>query len=301
MWAVVGPECTRLVQVLDAAPGKEWARRTTVLCPDLTSFLAALQRGQMDLIVVGGGLQPSALAEAIQLGTRWAPSAPVIVVVDELDSRSALGALRSGADEVVARDAWLPESVPRIIARAEARHDYTRQLQEAAYTDPLTGIPNRRAFLAWTERALLLADRVAKPCLVLLADMDDLRTINTLGGHKAGDEALRLFATALQRSVRASDIAARIGGDEFAITAFGARDADGPVLVSRIRSVLQTQPHAIPIPQDALDLHRLDFAAGWVTYEPSSGVALEALLDAADVHLFADKAVHAARAASVSQ
>jgi diguanylate cyclase (GGDEF)-like protein len=86
----------------------------------------------------------------------------------------------------------------------------------AASTDYLTGLLNRRAFL---ENALALCARQAarnKPVTLMMFDLDHFKSINDRFGHAVGDEALRVFAETIRKSMRASDIIGRLGGEEFA-------------------------------------------------------------------------------------
>jgi diguanylate cyclase (GGDEF)-like protein len=91
------------------------------------------------------------------------------------------------------------------------------ELIDLASRDALTGLLNRRAFDAELQREWALAVRDGIDSFVLIADLDDFKTLNDRHGHAAGDEVLRRFAAALSRAARRTDIVARIGGDEFAV------------------------------------------------------------------------------------
>src|ERR1700682_4743861 len=95
--------------------------------------------------------------------------------------------------------------------------DRARQFSNEARTDHLTGLANRREFERVMEREVALSERHGRRLSVMMIDLDNLKRINDRQGHRAGDEALRLVAQQLQRVVRASDVCARIGGDEFAV------------------------------------------------------------------------------------
>jgi diguanylate cyclase (GGDEF)-like protein len=99
------------------------------------------------------------------------------------------------------------------LSHAKAR----AELESLATTDDLTGLANRRRFYQELEREHAAARRYGSPLSLLLLDLDNFKTINDTYGHHSGDEALRLIGRALQTHVRAPDLAARIGGDEFAI------------------------------------------------------------------------------------
>ena len=95
--------------------------------------------------------------------------------------------------------------------------DRARQFASEARTDHLTGLANRREFERVMEREVALAERHSRRLSLMMIDLDNLKRINDKLGHSAGDGALKLVAQQLLRVVRASDLCARVGGDEFAV------------------------------------------------------------------------------------
>ena len=89
------------------------------------------------------------------------------------------------------------------------------ELERLADTDTLTPLLNRRAFLREVERSIARVARHGTPAAVMIADLDGLKAINDGAGHQAGDAALVHVGYALRAQLRAIDIVARIGGDEF--------------------------------------------------------------------------------------
>jgi diguanylate cyclase (GGDEF)-like protein len=113
--------------------------------------------------------------------------------------------------------------------RTELRH------RTAAMMDPLTGIPNRRAFL---QDAAALAKRHAgnpRPAAVALIDLDHFKSINDRFGHAIGDRVLELFAETAQKSLRASDLLGRLGGEEFAAVIYDTAEDKAMATAERIR------------------------------------------------------------------
>jgi len=92
-----------------------------------------------------------------------------------------------------------------------------QDLQEQAITDPLTGLLNRRYLREYLPRELMRAGRNGTTLALVMADIDHFKRINDAFGHDAGDLVLRELGTLLRNSVRASDIACRFGGEEFAL------------------------------------------------------------------------------------
>jgi diguanylate cyclase (GGDEF)-like protein/PAS domain S-box-containing protein len=91
-----------------------------------------------------------------------------------------------------------------------------RELERLAYTDSLTGLPNRARFMAALHDALTRAARGRRSC-VLLVDLDGFKAVNDVAGHDAGDRLLCEVADSLRAEARAADLVARLGGDEFAL------------------------------------------------------------------------------------
>jgi len=88
---------------------------------------------------------------------------------------------------------------------------------EMAWRDPLTGLLNRRRFVELAQRELDIARRAKLPLTVALLDLDDFKQVNDKYGHAVGDAALQAVASAFGATLRSTDLAARWGGEEFAL------------------------------------------------------------------------------------
>ena len=93
---------------------------------------------------------------------------------------------------------------------------HVRVQRDAASTDPLTGLLNRRAFFENTKTLYGQAMKMRQPVALLMFDLDKFKSINDTYGHAMGDEVLRLFAATTRSSMRANDVIARLGGEEIA-------------------------------------------------------------------------------------
>ncbi len=109
-------------------------------------------------------------------------------------------------------------------------------LEEMALSDPLTGLPNRRAIERVARNELLRRTRVPTPLAIGLADADRFKDINTAFLLSGGDHVLRWLAGVLQGSVRGSDSLGRIGGEEFMVVAPGTDAGGAAGLAERLRS-----------------------------------------------------------------
>ncbi|HVT08927.1 MAG TPA: GGDEF domain-containing protein [Polyangia bacterium] len=113
------------------------------------------------------------------------------------------------------------------------------QLEALSVTDPLTGLANRRRLVAAFADERHRADRYGTPLSLLLIDLDWLKQINDQRGHAAGDRALMLVADGLRRSCRITDLAARTGGDEFAVLAVNTTATEALALAHRVCATIR--------------------------------------------------------------
>lgn len=195
----------------------------------------------------------------------------------ELDrSRSEL---RHALDELDRRNRQLEQEI------SERRRAEKRALQ-LAMQDPLTGLPNRGAYLAELEAAMRRADR-AGPLAVAYLDLDGFKAINDSYGHQVGDQVLCAFAEQLRGRLRASDTLARFGGDEFALVLEGIRAHASPDELARTLALHQGRELRVGCGGRSLEV-RVAASAGLALY-PRDGVRVDALLDAADRALYAAK------------
>ncbi len=157
-------------------------------------------------------------------------------------------------------------------ALAMQRADLLGRLDELTRTDELTGLPNRRAWDELLEHELAVAERHGKPLAVAMLDLDHFKSYNDRHGHLAGDRLLRAAAAAWGSSLRATDVLARWGGEEFALLLPGCDATGATTLVERLRGSL---------PDD------VTFSAGVVSSDGRD--AARALMDAADRALYQAK------------
>ena len=147
-------------------------------------------------------------------------------------------------------------------------------VQRQAVTDELTGLANRRRFLAQLDTEVARSRRSGSPLAIVLADLDDFKQVNDRYGHEAGDRALRAFADILRSVVRDVDLPVRLGGEEFAVLLPDTDLAGGANLAERIRSTLA----AAEIESDADRIHVT--ASFGVSCFPVAVAAEDLLVDA---------------------
>jgi diguanylate cyclase (GGDEF)-like protein len=154
---------------------------------------------------------------------------------------------------------------------------------EAALTDPLTSLPNRRQFDTRLREAIDRATRARQPVWVLYVDLDLFHRVNATHGHRVGDQVLQEAAVRLHGCVRKTDLVASAGGDEFLVALEGTANREGAAIVAA--RALQ----AIARPFEAIDDVPLTASIG-ITAFPDDGADPDRLMRNADVALWQAKA-----------
>ncbi len=139
-----------------------------------------------------------------------------------------------GALPVDTRSQPVNELLMRAVRCAAKQYMLQTELSNLALTDELTGLYNRRGFMALAERQLKLGRRSGRGMLLFVMDVDGLKQINDSFGHFEGDRALKRTADALEETFRDSDVVARLGGDEFAVLAIEAAGHSEATIRSRL-------------------------------------------------------------------
>jgi diguanylate cyclase (GGDEF)-like protein len=156
--------------------------------------------------------------------------------------------------------------------------DRAVEFERLAMVDSLTGLSNRRFAEGRLAAEAERSKRHGHPLTVISFDLDKFKQINDTYGHPAGDQVLKEFARRLCSAIRKSDIAARMGGDEFLILLPECDTSQVQTLLARLRP-METEYTGTKIP--------ICFSAGWVGYE--KGETTEQFLERADRILYAEK------------
>ena len=151
-----------------------------------------------------------------------------------LPSDGGIVSLASGWIAVLVLEATLYLVGTAFIVLVLAKERSVRTLRDAASTDELTGMLNRRGFFAAANQLVHRQAARREPVSVLMFDLDHFKSINDRFGHQTGDEVLRTFATTVSASLRASDIVGRFGGEEF-VAMLPGNLADATVAAERVR------------------------------------------------------------------
>ena len=252
-------------------PGTEWEEIGNAF-PE-----APLDEGFLGVAETTGS--PVPLVSGTLSGPFAAAGAKLLVRVPLLHRERPLGVIAVASrarTELVPRDQEFLSAIAEQMA--VAIHQVQEHMREAR-TDFLTGLANRQEFDSFLRRELARAARFGDSLSLAMIDLDDLKLINDRHGHRAGDEALRTVGATLKATVRSLDLAARIGGDEFALVMpqtdeQGARDV-----------VTRFQQHLLEADSE---LHpRVGVSAGVAEWR--EGMTLDRLAAAADAELYSAK------------
>jgi diguanylate cyclase (GGDEF)-like protein len=212
-----------------------------------------------------------------------------------IDSADEIGDLARSfntmADRLTESRMELLEFNAELEDRVEQR---TRELQELAARDPLTGLYNRRHFSEVIAHEFAAAERYDADLTCLMFDLDHFKETNDLFGHRTGDEVLAITAQTISSELRGSDVAARFGGDEFIVLLPQTSAASAAILVGRITDRFNEEVHR-RFPDVPAGVS-IGVASLRTTRAPSA----EALIHEADVALYSAKEANRAREAEAA-
>lgn len=252
----------------------------------------ALDEGRLYAADVADRWGDSAAARA--MGIRTYMSSPV-----RTSSGSLYGTLCGASAEhkpLVTGSEHLIAFFARLIAEHVEREQLLQQLQQAnnelsrqALSDPLTGLPNRRALMLELHRLFSLLKRTGHPLLISFIDLDGFKAINDTHGHDAGDLLLQTMAQQLAGALRSGDLLARVGGDEFVAVGMGPLSGEETVEAAvhcfQRRLFAQSQ---VQLPLASQVLNYPGASVGVVAVDPAS-ISIDDALRQADACMYAVK------------
>jgi diguanylate cyclase (GGDEF)-like protein len=204
--------------------------------------LAAVESYQPDLIITDV-MMPRMDGYELARRVRANPQTRFIPIIIQTAARNDAQDARRGAEVGALGYITDPTDIDLLLARARTLLDFKSYLdtcEEAAFTDHLTGLANRRRFERQLEREVTRTLRYSRPFCLLLLDIDHFKRVNDTYGHDAGDEAIRRLGNILQVGTRGIDTAARIGGEEFAVILTETDFEGGIEVAERLRQAIKT-------------------------------------------------------------
>lgn len=229
---------------------------TFVACPTLDAGQDWLARQAADVIVLDYVLGATTGLVMLQALRRHKDCRPVIVLTGKGDERIAAAMMRAGADDYMIKEDLSPETFRRALHFVLARFEHERkrlqleaELQQMARIDELTTLYNRRYLLERLAQEMLRARRYGSPLSLLMLDVDHFKRINDTYGHLVGDTVLATIATVLRRTIRATDIPGRYGGEEFCLILTETKLDGAQLMAERLRERIAAE--VLPLAEGA--------------------------------------------------
>ena len=248
--------------------------RALLIALATAALVAIAAGGQAVWICVPGALLAGATCRSIRGG---AIGAGLVVA-------AAAGAslARAGVHPLpsVALIVLVPAASVAVLLAVRDRLETERDgLRASAFSDPLTGVANRRSLLERIDYEIARHARTRRSFALLMLDLDGFKLLNDRFGHPAGDDLLRDVAAALSHVIRDQDTLARVGGDEFCVLAPETDDAGAERLTGRVEAA---------VGRVAAGLDALGASVGAAVF-PHDGTTAAALMEAADQRLLGVK------------
>jgi two-component system cell cycle response regulator len=210
---------------------------------DPSEALFRVADGGYDLVIVSLGLENfDGLRLASQVRSlERTRTVPILAIAEAEDNARLMRGLEIGINDYLLRPIDRNELMARVRTQIR-RKRYTERLRdnvqmsiEAAITDALTGLHNRRYMETHLASLVEQAHARGKPLTVLVLDIDFFKAVNDTHGHDAGDDVLREFAVRLKKSIRGIDLACRLGGEEFVVVMPDTDMAVATMVAERLR------------------------------------------------------------------
>ena len=253
-----------------------WAR-------SLSEGLERLGAGAVELVLLDLGLPDSRGQGAFDAVCRSSPEVPIVLLSNEDDETQALELVKRGAQEYLVKGQTDGNLLVRCLRHALERHRLMKEIEALSLVDDLTGLHNRRGFLALAYQQQRVADRKGEAFFVLYVDLDNMKWINDSLGHHVGDQALTDLTEVLESTFRGSDVIARMGGDEFVVLLTEVGERDVSILQARLAENLRKHS------ADKKRPYELHVSIGVARYEPRSFCTVDEVLDRADEMMYRQK------------
>lgn len=205
----------------------------------------AVNEREFDALVLDLYMPEHTGLEVIDAARKIDPDIQALILTGSASVETAVEALRAGVYDYLTKPLESMTSFELALSRALERRYLVKEnkrlfeeIQRLAVTDSLTGLYNRHKLQDSLETEVERAKRYSRPLSIIMIDMDKLKVINDTSGHAAGDEALKLVARSIQRSIRKVDLGTRFGGDEFIVLLPEADSEEAAAVAKRIREAI---------------------------------------------------------------
>src|SRR5688500_9246066 len=260
------------------------AGRHATPATDVAEALAAIESYQPDLVITDV-MMPRMNGYELAQRIRANPITTFIPVIMQTAASRRAEDWRRASEVGALGYITDPTDLDLLLARTRTLLEFKAYLdvcEEAAFTDHLTGLANRRRFERQLEREVGRTLRFGHPFSLLMIDIDNFKNLNDSFGHDAGDDAIRAIGKVLREGTRGIDLAARIGGEEFAVLLVETSQTAGMEVAERLRVAIRD----LQTPSEA----RITASFG-VAECPTDAQTASGILKAADVALYEAKQI----------
>jgi diguanylate cyclase (GGDEF)-like protein len=259
------------LQIEHAANGEEGVSKFQQVKPDLVIMDA--------MMPIMNGFDACRKIRSLTEGQ----STPILIITALENDETIECAFRSGAADFIPKPinlAVLRQRVKRVLAARQSE----MRVKQLAYSDPLTGLPNRMAFAARLQQDLAYAKRNHNKLAVMFIDIDHFKDVNDNLGHAAGDYLLKMLAERVAGCVRSEDTLARLGGDEFVVVLSSVHSPNGANIAAGNILTALSRPFDI----DGTEI--FVGASIGISIYPDDGESKESLIKNADTAMYRAKA-----------
>jgi diguanylate cyclase (GGDEF)-like protein len=207
--------------------------------------MEALKEHKFDALVLDLYMPEHTGLEVIDAARKIDPDIQALILTGSASVETAVEALRAGVYDYLTKPLESMTSFELALSRALERRYLVNEnkrlfeeIQRLAVTDSLTGLYNRHKLQDSLNTEVERAKRYNRPLSIIMVDMDELKGINDTYGHAAGDEALKVVAKSIERSIRKVDLGTRFGGDEFIVLLPEADREEAASVAKRIRETI---------------------------------------------------------------
>lgn len=236
------PGDARLVQELLSETGSQFELFHVVTLTDARQHLMA---EGVDCVLLDLSLPDASRLEAPMQLRAAAPDVPIVILSGLQDELLAIKAVQEGAQDYLVKGRVDGAAIGRSIRYAAERKSLEMQMAHKAMHDALTGLPNRTLFHDRLKHAVMRAKRHQSMLGVMFIDLDGFKPINDGLGHDVGDLLLKALGRRLQEGLRASDTAARFGGDEFMVLCEDVADEQHVISIAERLQAAVAEPFRI--------------------------------------------------------
>jgi two-component system cell cycle response regulator len=255
---------------------------------DCDDTLRMVVKQAPDVLLLESTLAPHFVSRiAIQLRNKM-PNLPILLLpdvhgaVEQLAGPPEVGEKQSRLSAAAGNNPIAADSIARTIRYAHVHLGLQRTLLQMALRDDLTGLHNRRGFMALATQHLRWAREARQHMLMFYADLDSLKWINDHYGHSEGDRAISLAAACIDRTFRKFDVTGRLSGDEFVALIREEPGGSAEAICQRLHSNLADCT-------GAENRYKLSLSVGVSHFDPDKPATLQDLMRQADTALYAQK------------